>query len=491
MKSKLYLLFIAGIAFIFSSCEGFLNKYPQDELTPGSYYNNLKELKTGLAGCYFALYDVYAPHGMTKHLELMSDDGKDPRNSDVFHIFRKTNANSVSAAWVNHYKMIYNCNAFLEVLDKYEDPTGKDKEAVDAMRGETLFLRALAYLNLTRLYGDVPKVTSTFVNPGDAFGIGRTSVNDIYTTVVIPDLEAAVGLCYKKGDAALSTEGARATKGSALMLLAKTHMTMGKYAEAQAVLKRMIEGKEGGEYGLMPSITDALHPNNKFNKEMVFEVNYSVAGGRPSEYYRILINDIGNKLGSDYNSAYQAEHNLMREFTNHNETVRYKATLDSGYVAGASPSIQAYPVKFAPPGSERAVAKQKKGTDYNFVVLRYADALLMYAECLMVAGDKTGALGYINQVRTRSQMDALPASHNLDIYWILHERRMELSFEGHRYFDLVRTGKAIEIISKALMTPIDQDDKPTSEPITENQLLLPIPVDQIEIDQTLIQNKGY
>ena len=75
---------------------------------------------------------------------------------------------------------------------------------------------------------------------------------------------------------------------------------------------------------------------------------------------------------------------------------------------------------------------------------------------------------------------------------ILHERRMELSFEGHRYFDLVRTGKAVSVITKALMTKVDYDDKIyITGPIAEYQLILPIPVGEIEKDPTLTQNTGY
>ena len=81
---------------------------------------------------------------------------------------------------------------------------------------------------------------------------------------------------------------------------------------------------------------------------------------------------------------------------------------------------------------------------------------------------------------------------DLNIDRILHERRMELAFEGHRYFDLVRTGKAIEYISRDLMSNVEYEGRVfRSEPIPEYQLILPIPVGEIEKDQTLTQNFGY
>lgn len=487
MKNILYIILLACI---FTGCEDFLNRLPEDTLSPDAYYNDTKELKTGLSGCYKILQNIYSPTDMTKVLELMSDDGKDPRNTDEFHVFRKTNAHSQANIWTWNYKMIYNCNSLLNILAGYSPTNETDRIEALAMEGECHFLRALAYFNLVRIYGDVPKVTEMFKNPTDAFGIGRTAVNDIYTNVIIPDLENAITNCYKKGAKELIGMEARATKGSALMMLGKVYLTMNNHSEAEKILKRLIVDQEGGTYGLMPTMHDVFQPENKFNKESIFEVNFNVSGGQPCYYFQIMINDIAIRYNTTYNSAYQAEHNLMREFVNYKEDIRYKSTLDSGYVPNASPYIQAFPVKFGPEGSMRAAVKNT-GTDNNFMVYRYADALLMYAECLIQSGNKTEAIKYINMVRNRSDMEALPNDYPLDIYWILHERRMELTFEGHRYFDLVRTGKAVEIISKALMTVCDLDDKPTLEPIQEYQLLLPVPTTQIEIDQTLVQNKGY
>jgi len=126
------------------------------------------------------------------------------------------------------------------------------------------------------------------------------------------------------------------------------------------------------------------------------------------------------------------------------------------------------------------------------MVTRYADALLMYSEALLANGQKTEALIYFNQVRARVRPTALITADELTLDQILHERRMELSFEGHRYFDLVRTGKAVSVITKALMTKVDYDDKIyIAGPIAEYQFILPIPVGEIEKDPTLIQNTGY
>jgi hypothetical protein len=206
-----------------------------------------------------------------------------------------------------------------------------------------------------------------------------------------------------------------------------------------------------------------------------------------------MANDIAYIIGTTFRTSYMVSHDLLQEYTEYGEFERLNLSVDSGYVPGATPEFQAFPIKMAP-SREEMVAIKDVGSDFNFMVYRYADALLMYAECLMNNNKSAEAIPYIDKVRTRSNMPTLaedPKFSNLDIYWILHERRMELAFEGHRFFDLKRTGKAIEIISEALMTVTGEDYGVQDKPIEEYQLLFPIPTSEIEKDQTLPQNPGY
>jgi len=189
-----------------------------------------------------------------------------------------------------------------------------------------------------------------------------------------------------------------------------------------------------------------------------------------------------------YSPQYSGCKNLMDEFFVSQEWTRYKVTVDSGWHAGNN-LITPIPLKMIPPLIGIA-AYDKIGTDYNYMITRYADALLMYAEALMTTDPGT-ALTYVNMVRARVSMAPITAAE-LNIGRILHERRMELAFEGHRYFDLVRTGKAIEYISRDLRSNVDYESRKfRNEDIPEYQLILPIPVVEIEKDQTLTQNQGY
>lgn len=490
IKRALRIFAVACLITLFGSCEDFIDKLPEDTLAPDNYFNNTEEMLSGVAGCYKVLQSIYQHDRMVRTVAYMGSTAKTIQLNNVFRRFEKSVSNSEGNIYRDNFLMISRCNRMLKLLENTTIEGTIEKREVDAMKGECHFLRALAYFNLVRLYGELPLVIEEFASPLDAFGNGRSSVEDIYSKAIIPDFTMAAELCYKKDAPELTGQRARATKGSALMGLAKAYLTINKTEDAERVLKRLIVDKEGGEYGLLDDMSDVFKPDNKFNKESIFEVNYNVAAGQPSWFFTLLQNDISFALGMTRSSGVITTHSVLREFDDFGELNRFYATLDSGVVNGVPP-IQAFPVKMAPPRDERA-AITDIGSDYNFMVYRYADALLMYGEALMRNG-KDGK-PWIDMVRQRSGMPKLdddPKFTDLDIYWILHERRMELLYEAHYYFDLVRTGKAVEILSDILMRIIDYDNVPRSTPIPEYQLLLPIPVDEIEKDQSLVQNPGY
>lgn len=468
--------------------ESFLDRQPEDTLAPGIFFNTPDDIKAGLVAVYQPLQSLFGVAALPHMLGQMSDDGTSSYNSFIWHTFYKDNTHSAPEIWNGFYKLIVNANNIIDVIDKYPPKNDTEAVVVNAYKGEARFLRALAYFYLVRLYGDVPMVVSRFNDPGTAFGIGRTPVNEIYTKVIIPDLEYAFENCHRKNDSAIASEGARATKGAALTMLGKVYLTMNDHANAAATLKKLIVDKAAGNYELLADYSKIWLPSNKFNSESIFEINYNAAAGMGSYYSRNMsiaaAYAYGGKLGSGY---FVAEKDLMDEFFNSNEVIRYRVSVDSVYT---NLLIQPAPLKLSPPLPD-AKNYEQTGTDYNYMVTRYADALLMYAEALMVLGQKNAAVPYVNQVRARVRMPAIDAD-DLTIDRILHERRMELAFEGHRYFDLVRTGKAIEYLSHVLMNNNEYEQRVwRTAPIPAYQLLLPIPVGEIEKDQTLTQNAGY
>ena len=493
-----------AVAFMLFSCsEEFLDKQPEDILSTEVFYNNPAEIKAGLIGCYEPLQEIYNRQdeknrdGLPEYLAIISDDGRDSYWQTNDYLFKKTSSDSHGNFWIHHYKMIVNANNIIDVIDKFEPKNADDERLIKAYRGEASFLRAFAYFNLVRLYGDVPKVVARFEDPNDAIGLGRTPVDEIYTTVIIPDLDYAVANCFTKGDPDLVNEEARATKGAALTILGKVYLTMDDHAKAAETLKKLIVDQTAGSYSLLADYSQIHAFENKFNDESIFEINYNATAGQPNFLFKWMSNENGYRYGIASGGGPIAMFNLMHEFVEDKDWIndqpdwtRYTATLDSGLLPGGRPEIQGWPKKYTPEKSALA-QYDVTGTDNNYMITRYADALLMYGEALVGIGQKEEALPYFDQVRARAGLAGLTADQ-LDIEQILHERRLELAFEGHRYFDLVRTDKAIEYISKALMTVVDYDDQIfTTQPIEAYQLLLPIPISEIEKDATLVQNPGY
>jgi len=490
---KKILIIVCTIA-LFSGCsESFLEKLPEDMLSPDIYYKNADDIKTGVVAIYEYLNEMYDWAHLPVLVERMSDDGTRPFGDSPFINHYKTNVDSEPYYWNNFYKMIVNANNIIAIIDKLEEVKSSEVREIKALRGEACFLRAFAYFNLARLYGDLPIFTEPWESPRDAFGVGRTPVNQVYTNVIIPDLEQAFADCYKKGDNELSGEEARATKGAALTLLGKAYLTINDHANVASTLKKLIVDKQAGNYELLTDFAQIFVPENKFNDESIFEVNYNVAAGKPSWYFRNM-SAVGinvYKVPGSTSNVYAGTKDLMDEFYEHGEWLRMKESLDSGWHANNN-LICPIPIKRKPPLDDQLQNYNNIGTDYNYMITRYADALLMYAEALMILGQKDAAATYVNQVRERAEMDPVSAD-DLDIEWILHERRMELCFEGHRWFDLVRTGKAVEYVSRQLMDPNrDYEFRVVrSNPMPEYQTILPIPVEEIQKDPTLTQNPGY
>jgi len=489
---KSFSIILFGLLLLAGCSESFLDKQPEDTLAPGIFFKTPADIKAGLMGVYQPFQALYNHGGLSAPLEQMSDDGTNPFAVNYYNSFFKDNTHSLSTYWNGFFKIIVNANNIIEIIDAFVPKTEADAAVVKAYRGEACFLRALSYFNLVRLYGDVPMVTKKWTDPGAAFGIGRTPVNEIYTKVIIPDLEYAFENCYAKGDAALSSRPAAATKGAALTILGKVYLTMNDHANAAATLKKLIVDKAAGtKHDLLADYSKIWLATNKFNAESIFEINFNVAAGVPSYFYRNM-SSVGFNLWKVTTSSCQfaGSKNLMDEFVAYQEWTRYKVSVDSGWHA-TNNLITPIPLKLMPPLNMDLQKIDKIGSDYNYMVTRYADALLMYAEALMVLGQKDAAAGYVNQVRTRAKMAPITAA-DLNIDRILHERRMELAFEGHRYWDRVRTGKAVEYLSRDLMSNVDYEFRVLrSDPVPEYQLLLPIPVGEIEKDPTLTQNPGY
>ena len=217
---------------------------------------------------------------------------------------------------------------------------------------------------------------------------------------------------------------------------------MGNYSEAKIELLKVVNS---GQYALLDDPNDIFDTENEGNREIIFDVQYQSG-----------LN--GNSEGS----------NAFMMFS------------PSGSVSGAKGHVATNKLK--------QTSNVVKDSGSNVVVLRYADVLLMLAECYAQTGDIEAALTCLNDVKSRAGIDEVEISDsNALLDEIALERRKELVCEGHRWFDLTRTGKAIEVMKAHFANTTGYN----GVSLNENNLVQPVPLSQIDTDSSIKQNKGY
>ncbi|MVM36691.1 RagB/SusD family nutrient uptake outer membrane protein [Spirosoma sp. HMF3257] len=458
--------------------EQFLDLSPVSAVGTTSFFKTQSDVLTALNGAYGAMQFNGQYGQLYVVAEIPSDDTSpvlsgsvtDQDEFDKFYV-RTTNPYTL-ARWSDGYRGIYRCNAVIERIASVTMDETLKKRIV----GEAKFLRALMYFNLVRVFGDVPLVLTEITDPLQGYEFGRSPVADVYTQIIkdLSDAESVLSVSYTGADVG------RATSGAAKSLLGKVYLTQKRYADAAAKLKEVIDK---GTYSLLPNYADLFKPANKNSKESVFEVQYKKG-------------NIGE--GSGFANAYAPENsgNAVIAFGgggNNHPTPdldnsyepgdpRRNVSMASSYINSSGVKIDYYYIKkYADPPVVNGDSED------NWYVLRYADVLLMYAEALNETGKTAEALPYLNQVRKRVGLadKAITAQADMRLA-IEQERRVELAFEGHRWFDLVRTDRALPVL-QAKATAIG-----IKTVLSANNLVFPIPQSQIDINPTKIkQNPGY
>jgi hypothetical protein len=472
MRTIARILLASGIAVMTFGCKkSFLELAPVSNANAVNFYKTTADFDLAVAAAYNSLYTIYAPEGSVSYAgEQMGD------NAIVYNIsgietdkwaFKDYNLRSsntmVYQFWQEYYKALFNINI---VLDKIEgaDLSTSYKEGVKA---EMSFLRGLYYFNMVRLWGDVPLVL-TPLSADESYKVLRSPQADIYNQI-IKDLQYAADKLPL--NSAITVKG-KASKGAAQTLLGKVLLTKGDKAGAANVLQQVYNSNE---YSLLPNYASLWGPTAKNTKESIFEIQYigGTSSNPYSRYYQIFFpnTNIYSFYGGGMN---QVTDDLWNEYETNDP--RRDLSIATGYQNGATFVAQKYPKKWTD-----ASAPIQGGTVYgnnNFMVLRYADLLLMLSEA-------TGDASYLNQVRARVGLPAYgTAGYPSNIYSTLdlaieHERRVELALEFHRWFDLKRTGRAIPVLTAK------------GKSVTPQKLLLPIPEIVRTQNPSVTQNPGF
>lgn len=462
MKKILVLASLATL--LITSCgDSFFDLEPASSVTIDKVYKTASDYNVAVIGCYSKLQSQV--NFYTECCEYRSDNlslgaptaGTQDRY-DIDHFTEKPSNGILSSYWANFNNNVYRCNLLLDQIDGANFAEDLKKQ----YKGEAMFIRALNYFNMYRIWGGVP-ATKHVVSAAEALKVARYSDEQMFD-LIAGDLKEIVDNNYLP-ETYSSADMGRATSGAAKALLGKVYLTFHKWTEAKDILSQLI-----GKYQLVSPIAQVFNVDNKNNNEIIFAVHFNkeIEGEGHSFWYNLTnASDDTNQTSSLLNTFPTGD--ARKDLITYVQ-VEKNVRLMNKFYDTKSPTFKTV------------------GNDQ--ILLRYADVLLMYAEALNEiqydASEGSLALKYLNAVRQRAGISNLTAkqlpTQEKFRKGILVERQREFPYEGQRWFDLVRMGFAKSVMAE------------NGVEIKDYQLLFPIPQQEIEKvgDKSILwQNPGY
>lgn len=451
MKNIYIALFITIIATACS--KDVLDLDPISEIGSNEFYSNADELELATVAIYDGLQAV--PLREFALTEMRSDNSRTKSSEGDWAQFenytiRPTNQ-QVGVYWAANYNVIFRANRVLENLEVVADPALKNQ-----FEGEAKFTRALAHFNLVRAYGDVP-ILDKVIGPEESDYFDRDPEANVLAFIT-QDLQEAVETLPAKG----TLEFGRATKGAAQALLAKVYLTTKNYGGAEGLLASLLAE---GSYSLEDDYKNVFY--NEGNDEIIFAIPYVNDDINESQDFSFEMTAGGVRSGLNY---------LTDDF------IAKMDPLDSA----RTPVLQnqlvpAEAAKFLTTSADARLC----GNDW--IVLRLSDVYLMHVEAKMAGASATQnqeAIASFNAVRARVGLSTVENGGEITLDMLLKERRYELAFENHRFYDLVRLGQAQSVLSAFA--------EGEGYIFNSTDLILPIPQAEINVSGgMLVQNPGY
>ena len=458
------------------------------DLTPHKiYYDNFYQTEADALSAVNAVYDQLGnTNQYSNYLWLIQDIGSDDCNARVtindpnlqeFNSYNIKPTNTYMAGfWQGSYLGISRANVVLEKVPAIKMDTAMKERII----GEAKFLRGLFYFNLVRLFGEVPLITAPVTpNLGDEeVYLSKSPVTAIYTQIIADLSQAAEKLPARYTN---SNDKGRATSGAAWGMLSKVYLTTIDWENAVMAAVKVIDSKV---YSLHDDYVSNFKEVNQNGQESVFEV----------QFYKKLVSESSQMVISGLPS-------IPGLFSAGTETMLPTVDLVSSFETGDhrkevtffdsywSYTFEPHIWKYWDQDAYKPAATTQSGAD--FFVMRFSEVLLIYAEALNEANSGPTAEAYaaINLVRARARNgvpDVLPdlAGLGQDEFRqaLLNERRHEFVSEGHRWYDLVRTGTLIESVKRA---------KGDAANPTVFNYVFPIPQRELDNNKNLKQNEGY
>lgn len=538
--NKLLAITIASATTLnITSCsDSFFDRYPTDSMQMETYLQNDTELQNVLLNGYYHL------QGITLNVNfinsLATDEAYDyKKNNSVNHISLNectwdATLGITSDIWEYCFNVINRCNNVLQYLNNASENNRTQFE------GEASFLRAYAYFTLVRLFGPVPITTTPINDYTNLYNYDRSSVDEVYK-LIKSDLDVAINnLPYNY--TADNMQG-RATKIAAYTMQAEVYMTLQDFTSAQTSLDKVIDyaNQNSNELGLEEDVLQIYASNNPMGKEIIFAAQFNngatvvanelmgrcIPAATPSTQPAYIYADGTSSTitTSQGTSVMLMTWELFNKLKENNNDQRFQKLAYDGIYVDEFVSTASNEVRVTDEGytyipitlkyfdfENEGMTTCASGNDN--IIYRFADVLLMYAECLNENGNTEQAAIYLNQVRSRAGLDNTTASTQTEMdLAIENERLLELCFEGHRWYDLVRRNRITSIMEEhyAHRTPglnpslqasnngmtVSNVADMTGSPATwkwsnsSAPILFGIPYDQIQLSNNWTQNELY
>ncbi len=553
MKKGIYILI--ALLGLFTSCSQNVLEIPQKSVDDLDAYIAAADEDAVMkltASVYYGIHNFYNRPWFLVANEITGENytGGSDIADQPYHVQFSTHAitadnGQLQDSWNQLYNLIYRCNL---IIDKLEGSEAYKQRAI----AEAKASRAYAFYNLVMQWGNVPLVDH-LLDPSE-YEMANTPKEQTWAFIEQNFTEAAAVLPSKAGKNGQKAIGGRWTKEACIGFLAKAQLAQKKYAEASANLKKVIDS---GLYELIPDYGKILRLAGDYCNEYLFELDFHAnnrteAGAIRNDYYNYnglrpsLINhpdELWNNSWGFLNvtkafaiEAIAHDGNGPRRMANvvtFDEFIKNKATGDEGAIftytkrkPGINPANNWYGsdgyarlkgLTYTADKDPGNITESYAFSNANIPLLRYADILLMYAECAANgAGDKALGLQYLNKVRARAGIAPAPElSMDNATYGIKAERRFEFFFENaERWYDLLRWGDFVKEMGRILDTygvgryyPLMYADSKTDQgpagwhveypyvlewqKVDEHHTLLPIPYNEIVNNKNLVQNPGY
>jgi hypothetical protein len=466
MKKHIKYIMLSSL-ICFSSCEGILDENPESFISPENFYKTRNDAISAVTAAYAA----NRTNGDTnRNYAILGDVASDDMfplaiSADRVQIdnFQHTSQNVIfREAWQNYYRGITRCNA---AITRIPGIPNVEEEFKARLVAEAKFIRGFYYFNLVRLYGKVPMVLSEVNTLDDIVYPERASVDDVYVQIIkdFQDAEAVLPISYTS-----AADRGRATKGAAKAYLALVYLTRHDYQLAADKAKEVMAPEFG--YGLWDDYKKVFDITNEYGKESIWDAQFvSGPAGQGSNLIAFFAQENNSVAGRGFGS-FQPTPELYAAFdpTDKRLPVYFTKGTDNKWYCNKWVDVD---------------ATTSYQSDNNYPYMRYAEVLLNFAEAANeVSGPTQEIYDAVNAIRTRAGLALLEDLTQDELrVEILKERRLELCFEGHRWFDLVRTDSLVTTMLAA-----------GKDKVQEFHNVFPVPQIEIDLNENLKpQNTGY